>query len=240
VILGAERAGPEQRARLRREAEAVARLQHPHIVQFYEFGEHAGKPYFALEYADGGSLAGWLGGAPVAPRLAAALVRTLAVAMHFAHEHGVVHGGLEPANVLLASNGLLKITDFGLARRTDQETSPIADIRALGAILYEMLTGKQPGEEPVPPSRLQAKVPHDLETICLKCLEKEPGRRYASAGALVEDLQRHLGGEPIRARPASVRERLVQWARRRPTSAALVLLLALTGLALVVALWFAW
>jgi serine/threonine-protein kinase len=263
MILAGAHAGLEELARFRAEAEAVARLQHPNIVQIYQVGEHDGRPYFALEYVEGGSLERQLAGAPRPAREAAALVETLARTVHYAHQRGIVHRDLKPANVLLAEGGTPKITDFGLAKilvgaRGDptqtgavlgtpgymapeqasgrpREVGPAADVYALGAILYELLTGRPPflgqtpldtleqvrTHDPVPPRRLQPKVPRDLETICLKCLRKEPAQRYGSAHELADDLRRFLEGEPIRARPTSALERAVKWVRRRPTLAAL-------------------
>ena len=299
MILSGAHAAPEQRARFRAEAEAVARLHHPNVVQIYEVGEHAGQPYFSMEFVEGGSLEQHLTRAVLPARHAARLVESLARAMHAAHEQGVVHRDLKPANILLqksenrnpkssyknpkseirnpksekgsqvsdfgfrVSDFSPKVTDFGLAKRLDQpagttragvvlgtpsymapeqaEGNPQAvslavDIYALGAILYEALTGCPPfqGEttfdtleqvrlrEPVPPSRLQPRVPRDLETICLKCLDKDPRRRYASALALADDLGRFLVGEPILARPSSVWSHGVKWAKRKPALAALL------------------
>jgi hypothetical protein len=263
MILSGTHAGLQELARFRTEAEAVAHLQHPHIVQIYEVGEHEGNPYFALEYVDGGTLQQKLAGKPLPPREAAQLVETLARAMHAAHLRGIVHRDLKPANVLLAADGQPKISDFGLAKRLDDEAGqtrtgaimgtpsymapeqasgvvkrigPAADIYALGAILYEGLSGRPPfvgetawdtialviTEEPVPPRRLNAKVPRDLETICLKCLHKEPGKRYASAADLADDLQRFCRDEPIRARPVGRMERLWRWGRRNPKDAGLI------------------
>src|SRR5262245_16897870 len=261
VLTGAQ-AAPEQRARFRAEAEALARLRHPHIVQVYAYGEHQGQPYFALEYVEGGSLAERLGGTPLQPKAAAALVEPLARAVHYAHQHGVVHRDLKPANVLLDLDGTPKVTDFGLAKRAEagsgltasgavlgtpsymapeqaggqsKHVGPLCDVYALGAILYECLTGAPPfrgptpldtmllvvSKEPVPPTQLQPKVPRDLETICLKCLRKEPGKRYASAEALAEDLRRFQAGEPIKARPVGRVERALKLVRRRPAVAGL-------------------
>jgi formylglycine-generating enzyme required for sulfatase activity len=243
-------------------------------VQLYEVGEVRGQPFFSLELCDGGTLSDQLKKQRPTPREAAALIETLARAMHYAHLRGVVHRDLKPGNVLLAgAERVAKITDFGLAKRIDAEarelsqsgailgtaaymapeqaagkvrdTGPAADVYALGALLYKCLTGRPPfegpqhvvlvqvlGEEPVPPSRRGAKVPADLETICLKCLSKDPARRYASAEELANDLRRYQAGEPIRARPAGAVERTWKWARRRPALAALlgVVLLALVGL----------
>jgi len=263
MILAGEYSRPQDRARFRSEAEAVARLEHPNLVKIYETGEQDGRPYFSMEYVDGGRLADSLQGTPLSPRRSAQLVETLARATHAAHERGVIHRDLTPSNVLLTSGGEPKIVDFGLAKLTgggtgrtatgdilgtpsymapeqatgqSKEVGPAADVYALGAILYDLLTGRPPfkGEsvldtlvqvvhnEPVSPCRLQPKVPRDLETICLKCLNKEPGRRYSSALALADDLRRFLAGEPVRARPVGAAERAVRWARRRPAIASLL------------------
>jgi WD40 repeat protein len=282
VLLAGAQAEPDHLARFHTEAEAVARLQHPNIVQVYDVGQQAGCPYLVLEYVDGGNLAQMLAGTPLPAQRAAQLVETLAQAIQYAHQQRVVHRDLTPGNVLLTAGGLPKISDFGLAKllvgggertRTgavlgtpsymapeqaagrSKEVGPATDVYALGAILYETLTGRPPfrGEsaldtllqvtatEPVPPSRLQPRVPRDLETVCLKCLQKEPRRRYTTAGTLAEDLGRFLTGQPIRARPIGVGERLVKWARRRPAVAALLAVSALAMLALVgvgVGMWY--
>jgi serine/threonine protein kinase len=263
MILAGPHAGAEARARFRIEAEAVARLQHPHFVQIYEVGEAEGRAYCALEYVDGGSLATRLAGTPLTSHQAARLIETLALAMQAAHERGIVHRDLKPANVLLTRDGQPKITDFGLAKQLDtvqgqtrsgaimgtpsymapeqaggqsKEVGPAADIYALGAILYELLTGRPPfqaatmldavrrvlRDEPVPPSRVNVLLPRDLETICLKCLQKEPQRRYASAAALADDLRRFQSGEPILARPVGRLEHLRRWCRQNPALAAIV------------------
>jgi tetratricopeptide (TPR) repeat protein len=263
MLLAGAHASPLQLARFRTEAEAVARLQHPHIVQIYEVGLLAGLPFFSLEFVDGGSLEKKLAGKPWPAREAARLLGTLAGAMHYAHQHGIIHRDLKPANVLLTADGTPKITDFGLAKKLDapessqtrtgtlmgtpsymapeqargdgKEVGPLADTYALGAILYELLTGRPPfqaptildtldqvqHQEPVPPTRLQPKVPRDLETICLKCLQKEPAKRYANAEALADDLTRFLDDRPIRARAVGRVERLVHWCRKNPRTAAL-------------------
>jgi tetratricopeptide (TPR) repeat protein len=256
--------------RFRLEAEAVARLQHPNIVQIYEVGEQDGRPFLCLEYAPGGSLAQKLAGTPQPPADAARMAQTLARAIHAVHQRGIVHRDLKPANVLLMADGTLKITDFGLAKQLDieegvslsgevkgtpsymapeqaagktREVGPATDVYALGAILYELLTGRPPfkaataratvaqvlEQEPVAPGRLHPKLPRDLETICLKCLEKDLCRRYATAEALAEDLRRFLAGEPILARPVGPWTRGVKWARRRPATAALVAVVALAA-----------
>jgi tetratricopeptide (TPR) repeat protein len=297
MILAGSHAGPDELKRFRTEAEAVARLQHPGIVQIFEVGEHNGLPFFSLEYLDGGSLDKRLDGTPMPPRTAAELVEALARAMHYAHGQGIVHRDLKPANILFsageaggawggepATNGSAtspphpltppKITDFGLAKRIEEvdggqtgtgsilgtptymapeqalglnhAIGPPADIYALGAILYDLLTGRPPFKgstaldtlqmvqtaEPVPPTRLQPKLPADLQTITLKCLEKDPGNRYATAGDLADDLRRFLDDEPITARPTPAWERAWKWSKRRPTAAALaaVSALAVAGL----------
>jgi serine/threonine protein kinase len=283
---------PNDRARFKVEAEAVARLQHPNIVQIFEVGEHGGRPYLVLEWVAGGSLAEHLGGTPLPARTAAELLLPLALAVASAHARGVVHRDLKPANILLQEERspgrkdaktdqeekeeeqtlgsalrssfaplrpgerfsfIPKIADFGLAKRLDvdqghtqtgavlgtpsymapeqaagrKDVGPATDIYALGAILYEALTGRPPftgstvletldqvrDHDPVPPSRLQPRVPHDLDVICLKCLRKEPADRYATAAALAADLQAYLGGEPIRARSWTALEQIVRAVR---------------------------
>jgi tetratricopeptide (TPR) repeat protein/predicted Ser/Thr protein kinase len=257
MILGGVHADPTEKARFRREAETLARLQHSNVVQIHEVGEQDALPYLALEFVPGGSLAQALAHRPQPPGQAVALVETLARAVHAVHQRGILHRDLKPANVLLTEDGVPKITDFGLAKRLEgtaghtrsgdvlgtpaymapeqaagkvKEVGPAADVYALGAILYEMLTGRPPflaenrmetllqvlSQEPVAPRRLQPKVPRDLETICLKCLAKEPGRRYESALALAEDLRRFGAGEAIRARPEGALGRLWRKVRRRP------------------------
>jgi eukaryotic-like serine/threonine-protein kinase len=273
MILAAGHASEEDVARFRSEAEAVAHLQHPNIVQIYEIGEDEGRPYFSLEFVDGVSLAQQLEGKPQTPRQAAEIIHVLAQAMGVAHARGIVHRDLKPANVLVARDGTLKITDFGLAKRLEheegsqtrsgsilgtpdymspeqasghsREIGPAADIYALGAMLYEMLAGRVPlrgasvldtlqqvvSKEPVAPTQLDPKVPRDLETICLKCLRKDPLKRYPRIDDLAEDLRRFLAGEPILARPVSKAERVWRWCRRNPRLA--VLSGALAGLVLV-------
>jgi WD40 repeat protein len=280
VLRAGAQADAETLARFRTEAAAAARLQHPHIVQIHEVGEQGGRPYLVLEYVDGMSLAQRIAGTPWPAREAAALVETLAQAVAYAHRQGVLHRDLTPGNVLLTAAGEPKVGDFGLAKLLrgggqaqtqtgavfgtpsymspeqaagrSRDVGPGADLYALGAILYELLTGRPPfkaatswdtvaqvlRDEPVPPRRLQPGVPRDLETVCLKCLRKEPLRRYGTAAALADDLRRFLNGEPIRARRPTLRERAVRWGRGHPALAVLCLAVLLAALA--VPLGLAW
>jgi WD40 repeat protein len=272
MILAGPHARPLDRTRFRFEAEAVAALQHTHIVQLYEVGEAEGCPYLAMELVEGGNLAQRIQEQPFGYRAAADLVRALALAADHAHRRGVLHRDLKPGNVLLTADGQPKITDFGLAKRLQEgpaltatgqvcgtpsymapeqaqgrtrDVGPATDVYALGAILYELLTCRPPfvadtplrtlllvtEQEPAIPSSLRPKVPRDLETICLKCLAKEPARRYASAEGLADDLHFFLNGKPVRARPVSVWERSVKWARRHPAAALIALTLCAAVLA---------
>jgi WD40 repeat protein len=272
MIRAGDQADEAELARFRLEAETLARLRHPNIVQIHVVGEHEGRPFLALEFIAGGTLADKVREELPSPTAAAEQLVTLAQATHAAHERGVIHRDLKPENVLLDPDGALKITDFGLAKKLDavgqtasnavvgtpsymapeqaggksRLVGPAADIYALGAILYKLLTGRPPfqgpvvmdvlmqvvSEEPVPPRRLRPQVPRDLQTICLKCLAKSPGDRYADARDLAEDLRRFRAGEPIAARPVRRGERLAKWARRRPALAAAYLLCVLAlGLA---------
>jgi serine/threonine protein kinase/tetratricopeptide (TPR) repeat protein len=288
MVLAGSHVGQAGLARFRAEAEAVAKLLHSNIVQIYETGEHEGRPYFSLEYVDGGNLAQRMVESPLTPRAAAKLVETLARTMDVAHQRGIVHRDLKPANILLANidsqstivrdretdSGSLpanhwsrqtvpKIADFGLAKRVDEDSSqtqsgtilgtpsymapeqaggknreigPASDTYSLGAILYEMLTGRPPfkagspidtvrqviEQDPVPPRQFEPRVPLDLETICLKCLEKDPAKRFAAAAELADDLRRFVHDEPIHARPTPAWERAWKWGKRRKTTVALL------------------
>src|SRR5262245_4009467 len=272
MALAGSNSDPHERERFRREAEAIAALRHPNVVQVYDVGDADGRPYFTMELMEGGSLARKLSGAPQPARQAAALLATLAGAVQAAHEAGVVHRDLKPGNVLLTADGTPKVADFGLARRLDADerltlsgavigtpgyaapeqargdrgaVGPRTDVYALGAILYECLTGRPPfhagtaaatlqqvvADDPVPPRRLNPSVPRDLETVCLKCLHKEPRQRYASAAELADDLRRFERGEPIAARRVGVVGSLRKWARRRPAAAAMLAAVALVAAA---------
>jgi eukaryotic-like serine/threonine-protein kinase len=267
--------------RLQMEGETVANLQHPNIVPLYQMGEFAGLPFLAFEYIDGGTLADRIGRRPQPPREAAELVELLARAVQLAHQQGVLHRDLKPANVLLSKDGVPKIADFGLARRLDNHVfsteliagtanymspeqawgdsktnplTPATDVYSLGAILYEVLTGRPPfasdsreetikdvwSKAPAAPRSLAANVPLDLQTICLRCLEKEPGRRYSSALELADDLRRWLNSEPIVARPTGRFERAVLWCRRDPVFAGMIVgLVVAISAGATVSLWLA-
>jgi serine/threonine protein kinase len=305
MILHGAHAGIEERMRFRIEGEAIARLQHPNIVQVYQIGEHEGLPFFSLEFCGGGSLADRLAKGPLSPREAAALVVTLARAVHAAHQQGIIHRDLKPGNILftggagqpavvpdaniaVAASGFstpdkvatisLKITDFGLAKRLDQAgqtrtgsilgtpsymapeqasgqgaaVTTLADVYALGAILYECLTGQPPfrgataldtilavlEQSPVSPSTRRPGLDRGLELICLRCLEKDPTRRYNSAVALADDLQRWLTGEPLSVRPHSLFLLVRSWVRQNFGSAGWTVIIGLAcGLVVGLSMW---
>jgi WD40 repeat protein/tRNA A-37 threonylcarbamoyl transferase component Bud32 len=275
VLRAGELEAESTRLRFRTEAEAVARLDHPNIVPVYEVGDHGGRPYLVMGLVEGGSLGNHLPRFGQDPRAAAALVATLARAVHHAHQRGVLHRDLKPGNVLLQARGLQplglavpKIADFGLAKLLGADAkltrtgdllgtpsymapeqaggsagavTTATDVHGLGAILYALLTGRPPfaggslletleqvkGRDPVAPRRLNARVDRDLETVCLTCLAKDPHRRYGSAEALADDLERWLACRTIVARPSTPPQRLARWVRRRPAASALVLVSAL-------------
>lgn len=283
---GADSSGSEL-LRFRREAEAVSQLAHPNILQVFDAGERDGRPFLAMEFVAGGTLATRLRAGLLHPTDAARLLLCLARAVEVAHSHGIIHRDLKPANVLFARpfdpNDLRpaaecapKVADFGLARRlgdaahtlpgtvagtpsymAPEQTLDVsaavetADVYSLGAILYECLTGRPPFRaaslvetldqvrnlEPTRVRRLQPRCPIDLETICLRCLEKSPGRRFDSAAALAGDLERFLEGKPIKARPLGLVERGWKWARRKPAVAGLLAVGVVAG---VVALGAGW
>jgi serine/threonine protein kinase len=291
VILDDADADPERVARFREEAKAIARLQHPNIVQIYEVGEHNGHPFLCLELVEGGSLREHMRGTPLSAPRAARLVETLARAVHAAHQQGVIHRDLKPANILLAPPDFMtahpgamdgwvpKITDFGLAKKSDEsvgltlsgavmgtpkymapeqaagrsrDIGPASDTYALGVILYELLTGRTPFHgstmevldqvrhaAPLPPRRIEPEIPASLETICLKCLEKEPAKRYSSAAALAADLRRFLENKPILARPIGPFGHVVLWARRNrwPLVAAVAMAAAVPATWFVASFW---
>ncbi len=265
MIAGAH-ATPDQAQRFLTEAQAVAHLQHPHIVQIFDVGEHEHLPYFALEFVDGQSLDQQLRNKTLSEQDAAALLQTLCTALQYAHDQGILHRDIKPANVLMTSDGHAKVTDFGLARRVEDDAdessrtkvgtimgtpsymspeqargdvhllTPATDQYSLGAMLYEMLTGRPPfmgaraidtvlqvvNQEPIAPRALQPKLSVDLETICLKALHKDVAKRYGNCTAMAEDLGRFLRGEPIFARPVGRAERLWRWCRRNPVIASLL------------------
>ncbi|MBX6315701.1 MAG: serine/threonine protein kinase, partial [Isosphaeraceae bacterium] len=245
-LLRGEAAASEDVARFRAEAEAAARLDHPHIVPVFNVAEHAGEPYFLMKFVAGTTLARRLAEGPLPPIEAARLLAPVARAIQHAHEHGVLHRDLKPSNILIDPDGHPYVGDFGLAKRIDADASltqtgailgtpsymapeqaagsrgpvgPAADVYALGAILYQMLTGRPPfqaaspidtirlvlEQDPVPPRALNPRVDPDLEMIALKCLQKPIELRYPSAAALADDLEAYLDGRPVSARSASLR-----------------------------------
>src|SRR5437870_2127780 len=264
--------------RFRLEAEAAARLEHPGIVPIHEVGERDGSCYFSMQFIEGGQLDEVVKREPMSIRQGAELIANVARTVHYAHEHGILHRDIKPGNILLDAKGEPHLTDFGLARLLETESSvtqtldvlgtpsymapeqavgnnaavsSATDVYGLGAVLYQLLTGQPPfaggttyetiklllDTEPRQPRLLNPKIDRDLSTICLKCLEKDPKRRYASAFALAEDLERWLKHEPILARHTGIVARGKKWVRRNPTSA----LLAASLVALAAAAgWIVW
>jgi eukaryotic-like serine/threonine-protein kinase len=268
LIRAGSLARPGDIARFRTEAAAAARLQHHHIVAIHEVGEHQGQHFYSMEFVPGHSLSHELRRRTFAPLEAARLMQSVAEAIDFAHQRGILHRDLKPSNILLDLEREPRVADFGLAKilQSDSEltvsgavlgsphymppeqasgrsseASVRSDVYSLGAIFYELLTGRPPfsaatpletmkmvvEQEPVSPRALHPGVPADLETICLKCLAKEPGARYATARELADELGRFLRDEPIRARPAGPAERAWRWCRRKPALAALGLVIVL-------------
>jgi hypothetical protein len=270
MILAGQLASPADVQRFRTEAEAAANLDHPNILPIYEVGEHEGQQYFSMKLIDGGSLADAIKAKSLSERQGVELLAKVCRAVQFAHQRGILHRDLKPANILLEQAGTPYVTDFGLAKkvegdsaltqtgaivgtpsymapeqaRAEKSLSTAVDVYAIGAILYEFLTGRPPfqapttldtimqvlEQEPKPPHTLNPKIGRDLETICLKCLEKEPGRRYASAAELAQDLDRFLEGDAVKARPLGERESAVRWAKKHPITAALTILFTMVAL----------
>jgi serine/threonine-protein kinase len=245
MILRGEHASAADLARFRGEAQSAARLSHRNIVPVYKVGDCDGRAYFCMEFIEGRPLSALVGAGPLAPERAARYVAAIALAVHHAHQNGILHRDLKPSNILIDREDQPLVTDFGLAKRVEggasltgtgaivgtpsymapeqavgsrDTTTPASDVYSLGAILYELLTGRPPfqaasvwdvllmvrSEEPIRPRLLNRKIPPDLEMICLKCLEKRPEHRYASALALAEDLERFLQSEPVAARASSL------------------------------------
>src|SRR5881296_1273865 len=258
--------------RFRLEAEAAARLEHPGIVPIHEVDERDGQCYFSMKFVEGGQVDEVVKRTPISIRQAAELIVKVGRTVHYAHEHGIIHRDIKPGNILLDAKGEPHLTDFGLARLVESESSvtqtldvlgtpsymapeqavgnnaaisSLTDVYGLGAVLYQLLTGQPPfaggttyetiklllDTEPRQPRLLNPKIDRDLSTICLKCLEKDPQRRYSSALALAEDLERWLKHEPIQARRTGIFGRGKKWLQRNPTTAAVVTL----SLALIVA-----
>ena len=278
MILAGQFAGPREAQRFRMEAQIAAQLQHPNIVAIYDIGTEQGRLFFSMEFVEGIDLAKLAQGSALEPRQAAAYVKIIAEAVHYAHQKGVLHRDLKPSNVLIDNSGRPRVTDFGLAKKTEQGanltltsqvlgtpsfmppeqaagrrdlTGPCNDVYSLGALMYFLLTGRPPfsgttieetllavqRHEPKSPRVLDSNIPRDLETICLKCMEKDPRRRYASAQTLADEAGRFLRGDAIEARPIGRVEKMGRWCRRSPAIASLSasLILSLVGLLVTVA-----
>ena len=281
MILAGRLASESEVKRFHHEAEAAAGLDHPNIVPVYEVGEQDGRQFFAMGFVEGQSLQDAVQENPLSPRESAGVTATIATAVQYAHSKGIVHRDLKPGNVLIDQDGQPRITDFGLAKRTEadagmtatgqivgtpaymppeqasgdiEKIGPTADVYSLGAILYYLLTGRPPFQsdsvmetlkqvlerDPVSPRMLNPAVDRDLETICLKCLEKDAAKRYASAADLANDLIRYQEGKPIVARPIGRIGRITRWCRRRPLPAALILTVAVVAIAGVVGIAAQW
>ena len=265
MILAGQLASADAVQRFQREAEAAANLDHPNIVPIYEIGEQEGQHYFSMKLIDGTSLAPRIARFVRDPRSAASLLAKVARAVHDAHQHGILHRDLKPGNILLDAHDEPYVTDFGLARhvdgrspqtrtgmivgtpsymapeqaRSEKSLTVTADVYGLGAILYELLTGRPPfraeteldtilqvlDRDPPRPRTLNPHIDRDLETICLKCLEKDPRNRYGSALALSEDLERWRDGKTIQARPSGPAKKVFKWAKRQPALAILLIVL---------------
>ena len=264
--------------RFRLEAEAAARLEHPGIVPIHEVGERDGSCYFSMKFVEGGQLDEVAKREPMPIRQAVELIAKVARTVHYAHEHGILHRDIKPGNILLDAKGEPHLTDFGLARLVESESSvtqtldvlgtpsymapeqavgnnaavsSATDVYGLGAVLYQLLTGQPPfaggttyetiklllDTEPRQPRLLNPKIDRDLSTICLKCLEKDPKRRYSSALALAEDLGRWLKHEPIVARHTGVFTRGRKWVRRNPSIALMAAMLLALAAPLAVIIW---
>jgi len=279
MVLGGPLASAAVQQRFLDEAQTAASLQHPNIIAIHEVGEHAGQPFFSMDYVEGRNLAELLRDGPLSPQRAAGYAKTIAEAVAYAHQRGILHRDLKPSNVLIDQSDQLRLTDFGLAKRLTgesdltvsgqvlgspnfmapeqaqgrhREVGPPSDVYSIGALLYHLLTGRPPFQaatltevlrqvvtiEPAAPRLLNPSLPRDLETICLKCLEKEVPRRYQTARELADELGRFLEGKPIQARPVSAAGKAWKWCRRRPALAVMGAALVLTGvLGLAAVLW---
>ena len=270
MILAGQLAGEEDVQRFYTEAEAAANLDHHGIVPIFEIGEHEGQHYFSMGYVEGESLAHRVANGALPPREAAELVRGICDAIAYAHSRGVIHRDLKPANILIGRDGQPKVTDFGLAKKTETDSNltgtgqvlgtpafmppeqasgnveaigPLADVYSLGAVLFCLLTGQPPfqaptamdtllqvlEQEPTAPRKMNQSIPADLETICLKCLEKQPENRFGSAQDVRDELDRYLNGEPIITRRLNVAEWCWRWAQRRPGAAAAMVIVVIVA-----------
>jgi WD40 repeat protein len=281
MILAGHLANAEEVQRFHAEAAAAAKLDHPGIVPIFEIGQHEGHHYFSMGFVEGTSLARKVAAGPLSPREAAELVEKVAEAVDYAHRKGIIHRDLKPANVLLDSSGQPRVTDFGLAKQLQHDSGltgtgqvlgtpsymppeqaagklervgPQADVYALGAILYCLVTGRPPfqaatpmdtllqvlEQEPVSVRKLNPQVPLDVETIALKCLEKEPARRYVSPQAIAADLRRFVNGEPILARPIGNLSRAWRWCKRKPVVAGMAAALVIATMIGVAGITWQW